>query len=1252
MNKILKVVAACVVLLCAWGVSGVFAQSGTERPFITKWEGTKGEELKIPIVGKEYQLVIKDESNNPVKDQKVTVTEGDAPYYTFTPDADGIYTVEAGPEGVEYMQMRGQDYGEFVTPFTSNNKLQQVVQFGTVAWTSAYRMFYGCAGMTFDAGIDTPDLSNVTNMGSMFYGCSPFNQSLNDWKVDNVTNMSYMFYNCATFNQPLDKWNVSNVTNMSYMFCNCFRFNKSLNDWKVDNVTNMSYMFSNCYGFNQPLENWNVSNVTDMQRMFFSNAFFNQPLDNWNVSNVTSMRKMFSECAAFNQSLNNWNVSNVTGMSEMFMHCTAFNKPLNNWNVSNVTDMSYMFFACEAFNQPPENWEVSKVTNMSGMFSGCKLFNQSLEKWNVANVTDMNYMFNDCKAFKQSLENWNVSNVTNTSYMFYGCISFNSPLNWDVSNVESMVYMFSGCELFNQPLNWNVSNVTNMNSMFHGCTSFNQPLNWNVSNVTNMNSMFHGCTSFNQPLNWDVSNVNNMNSMFHGCSSFNQPLNWDVSNVNNMEGMFERCSAFDQSLGTWKIQTAVGGLSFTAMSLENYSKTLVGWANGTDVRDLAFNVNGRVYNSEAKAARQKLIERGWNFIGDRALPTFKVTIAPVEHGIIAIEGKDTEALTEIDEGTELTVLDTPDEGYELKELTANDVDIFSTRKFRVMAETTVKAKFEKKTFKLHENIVGTGSLNFTDDADQPLDPTAVPYETTVKVVPVENDPWELVSLMVGTEDITTPQSFVLKSEVTVYAVFQDKNVPTFKVTVTQTEGGTIAIPGYTTGALEKVSKDTDLTVAVTPDAEHGYKLKSLKAGDADITETKKFTVTADTEVKAVFELLTFQITPDVTGEGCSLTFKNAATDAAITDLNAVPYGTKVKVVPVKKDPWELKELSANGKDIFAAKEFTIKEATTVTAVFKKSLPKFIVTLTQPTNGKIAIDGHATETSITVEQGTTLTVAVTPDKGYKLKELKAGDEDITNSKQFTVTAATEVKALFEKQTFTVKTSVNNKAWGSIELTGAPDLKVVEYGTELTVKATPDEGYKLKTLKANNKDITTILKFTVTAATTVTAVFEKETFAVTTSVNNEAWGAIELTGASDLSSVAYGTELTVKVTEKEGYKLKTLTAGDKDITETKKFTVKAATEVKAVFESKQGGAVEDALLAGIVVAPNPFTSQLRILNPEGVVARYELVNAAGMVVRSGALSEKELVVDTETLSSGIYFVRIEAQNGAQKSVMVSK
>ena len=101
-------------------------------------------------------------------------------------------------------------------------------------------------------------------------------------------------------------------------------------------------------------------------------------------------------------------------------------------------------------------------------------------------------------------------------------------------------------------------------------------------------------------------------------------------------------------------------------------------------------------------------------------------------------------------------------------------------------------------------------------------------------------------------------------------------------------------------------------------------------------------------------------------------------------------------------------------------------------------------------------------------------------------------------------------------------------------------------------------------------------------------------------------IPITSISNPKAVAYGTELTVTVTEKEGYKLKTLTAGDEDITTALKFTVKAATTVTAIFESKQDdnkkpSTVKDALLADISVEPNPFSAQLRILNPEDITAR---------------------------------------------------
>jgi surface protein len=118
----------------------------------------------------------------------------------------------------------------------------------------------------------------------MFYGNSSFNQPINSWDVSNVTNMNSLFY-ATPFNQPLSGWNVSNVTDMNNMF-RLSSFNQPINNWNVSKVTNMDSMFQVC-PFNQPLNSWDVSKVTNMQSMF-SNSPFDQNIGNWNVSGVTN----------------------------------------------------------------------------------------------------------------------------------------------------------------------------------------------------------------------------------------------------------------------------------------------------------------------------------------------------------------------------------------------------------------------------------------------------------------------------------------------------------------------------------------------------------------------------------------------------------------------------------------------------------------------------------------------------------------------------------------------------------------------------------------------------------------------------------------------------------------------------------------------------------------------------------------------------------------------------------------------------
>ena len=308
------------LLAALWLASASYAES---KPFITKWKGEAGKELKIPIFGKNYKLVIKKASDNTVlkTENSLTITE-DNNFYTYSPTEDGELLVEAGPERVEYIRFVGSE-----SKRGSAENLLTVEQFGSVAWKSMYEAFQYCNNMQFAATVGTPDLSNVTNM-------------------------VYMFYECSAFNQDISGWNVTNVKDMGGMFCRCSVFNQNINGWDVSSVTDMSGMFADCSAFNQDINGWDVSKVTDMGGMFYECSTFNQDISGWNVSKVTSMSEMFLGCSAFNQNLGSWKLKEcmALGLQNCGMSIENYSKSLIGWaaqtdiNENLLLEADYLYF--------------------------------------------------------------------------------------------------------------------------------------------------------------------------------------------------------------------------------------------------------------------------------------------------------------------------------------------------------------------------------------------------------------------------------------------------------------------------------------------------------------------------------------------------------------------------------------------------------------------------------------------------------------------------------------------------------------------------------------------------------------------------------------------------------------------------------------------------------------------------------------------------------------------------------------------
>ena len=76
------------------------------------------------------------------------------------------------------------------------------------------------------------DVSKITDMSGLF-GVTDFNGDISQWDVSNVTDMRDMFYGCSNFNQDISNWDVSNVIDAYDMFSGCENFNQDISSWDV-----------------------------------------------------------------------------------------------------------------------------------------------------------------------------------------------------------------------------------------------------------------------------------------------------------------------------------------------------------------------------------------------------------------------------------------------------------------------------------------------------------------------------------------------------------------------------------------------------------------------------------------------------------------------------------------------------------------------------------------------------------------------------------------------------------------------------------------------------------------------------------------------------------------------------------------------------------------------------------------------------------------------------------------------------------
>ena len=173
--------------------------------------------------------------------------------------------------------------------------------------------------------------------------------------------MSFAFRS-TTLNQPIGNWDVSNVTNMRSMFDRAASFNQDIGDWNTSSVTNMSNMFERAYAFNQDVSDWNISSVTNMGNMF---------LYAWGLNNANkglihgSFSSLFKLALQLASTCRDQRFQLLYHRDLWFSDqasATATYGHIRDWNVSAVTDMSSAFKDRFIFNEDISGWDVSSVT--------------------------------------------------------------------------------------------------------------------------------------------------------------------------------------------------------------------------------------------------------------------------------------------------------------------------------------------------------------------------------------------------------------------------------------------------------------------------------------------------------------------------------------------------------------------------------------------------------------------------------------------------------------------------------------------------------------------------------------------------------------------------------------------------------------------------------------------------------------------------------------------------------------------------
>ena len=406
-------------------------------------------------------------------------------------------------------------------------------------------------------------------------------------------------------------------------------------------------------------------------------------------------------------------------------------------------------------------------------------------------------------------------------------------------------------------------------------------------------------------------------------------------------------------------------------------------------------------------------------------------------------------------------------------------------------------------------------------------------EVTLKAVP--EDTYRFVNWTVNGKEVSkeNPYTTTITATTQFKANFEKDN---YTLKITAGEGGVVK-------ASQEgiVLNGTKVTLTATPN--EGYGFVNWTVNGEEVSTSATYTVTVTKDVEYIANFITHKVTVTA-GEG----------GTATANKTQVGYNGQVTLTATPNDGYSFVNWTVNGEEVSTSATYTVTVTKDVEYVANFITHKVTVIAGE--------GGTATASKNQVGHNGQVTLTATPQEGYSFVNWTVNGEEVSKEATYTITVTKDVEyvANFVTHKITVIAGEGGTATASKNQVG--------HNGQVTLTATPQEGYGFVNWTVNGKEIST--SATYTATITADTEFKANFISYKVTVVSGEGGTAE----TSKTQAGHNEQVTLTATPNAGYEFVNWTVNGKEVSTSATYTatITADTEFKANFkESKENGHV---------------------------------------------------------------------------------